>query len=120
MESSNWMRENSLVVKPGVIHRITERDISGWQGRLIEKQNDQLTLQWDSLTLKSLPRADILKCESCGQPWSACYLKVQDVLPAVARDNEEDVRATVAVLEAQYSWLSLGEQGERIRQIVDQ
>ncbi len=37
----------------------------------------------------------------------------------IIHNLEEDVAATVAALETQYSWLSLGEQGERIRQIVN-
>lgn len=42
-----------------------------------------------------------------------------DVLPTSARDSEEDVIAALAAFETQYSWLSLGEQGRRIRQIVN-
>jgi hypothetical protein len=71
------------------------------------------------VTLKTISPTEILKREAIGMPWSVIRLAVQDVLPTAARDLEEDVAATVAALETQYSWLSLGEQGERIRQIVN-
>ena len=120
MESQNWTRGSSLVVKPDVTDPIIGRDLSGRQGRLVvlSQEKDVLTLQWDSVTLKSLSPEEIRQCEAIGLPWSAVRLAVQDVLPASARDQEEDVVATLADLERQYSWLSLGERGQRIRAVV--
>ncbi len=120
MENTNWVKGCSLVVKPGVTDPITGSALGGRQGRLIDLyQKDQLGIQWDSVTLKAISPAEILKREAWGMPWSVMRLAVQDVLPTAARDLEEDVAATVAALETQYSWLSLGEQGERIRQVVN-
>ncbi len=121
MESTHWVKGDSLLVKPDVTDPVTGSALGGRQGRLITlyQKEDQLAIQWDSVTLKSLSPAEILKYEACGMPWSAIRLAVQDVLPTAARDREEDVVATRAALETQYSWLSLGEQGKRIRQIVN-
>lgn len=48
------------------------------------------------------------------------YLYPSDVTPAVARDTEDDVAATIAELEPLYTWLTFGdEQGKRIQQIVN-
>src|ERR1700681_3288182 len=120
MESSKWALGDSVVVKPGVTDPVTGSALGGWQGRLIalEDQRDRLSIQWDSLTLKSIPPTFLLTYEEWGMPWSALRLATRDVLPTAARDREEDVLVTIAALEAQYSWLSLGEQGRRIRQIV--
>lgn len=121
MESHDWTRGSSLVVKPDVTDPITGSALGGRQGRLIalSQEKDKLSLQWDSVTLKRLSPSDILKCEAIGMPWSAMRLAVQDVLPTTARDREEDGVATLAALERQYSWLSLGAQGERIRAMVN-
>lgn len=120
MGSSKWALGDSVVVKPGITDPVTGSALGGWQGRLIalEDQRDRLSIQWDSLTLKSIPPTFILTYEEWGMPWSALRLATRDVLPTAARDREEDVLVTIAALEAQYSWLSLGEQGGRIRQIV--
>jgi hypothetical protein len=121
MESNNWAIGDSLVVKPGITERATGCTLSGWQGRLIalSGKEDRLTIQWDSLTLKCIPLAYIAKCEEWGVSWSVMRLTAQDMLPTAARDCEEDVRAAIAALETHYSWVSLGEQGRRIQQIVN-
>src|SRR5260370_21329466 len=73
MESNTWAIGDSLVVKPGVTDPVTGIALSGWQGRLIalEDEGDRLSIQWDSLTLKSMPPAYIVECEEWGVPWSA-------------------------------------------------
>ena len=121
MKSNTWAIGDSLMVKPGVTDPATGIALSGWQGRLIalEDEGDRLSIQWDSLMLKSMPPAYIVECEEWGVPWSTMRLSAHEVLPTAARDREEDVTAALAALETQYSWLSLGEQGRRIRQIVN-
>ena len=121
MESKHWAIGDSLMVKPGITEKVTGSTLSGWQGRLITlpAKENTLTIQWDSVTLKNIPLAYISGCEDWGVSWSAMRLAVQSVQPTSVRDHEEDVPATIAALETQYSWLSLGEQGLRIRQIVN-
>jgi hypothetical protein len=121
MESKQWGIGDSVMVKPGITERVTGGTISGWQGRLLafEEKRERLTIQWDSLTLKRLPFAYIARCEDWSVSWSTMRLAAQDLLPVGARDREEEVVAALAALERQVSWLSLGEQGMRIRQIVN-
>jgi len=75
MESNTWAIGDSLVVKPGVTDPATGMALSGWQGRLIalEDEQDRLSIQWDSLTLKSLPPAYIVQCEEWGVPWTPTH-----------------------------------------------
>jgi len=122
MKSRNWAIGESVVVKPGVTDPDTGRDIGGWQGRIsaILDEAEILTIQWDSLTLKSIPPAHIAWSEEEGLSWSEMNLSLDEVEPAAARDTEDDVAAAVAELESQTSWLYLGgEQGQRIQAIVN-
>ena len=122
MKSRNWEIGESVVVKPGVTDPDTDRDIGGWQGRIsaILDEAEILTIQWDSLTLKSIPPAHIAWSEEEGLSWSEMNLLLDEVEPATARDTEDDVAAVIAELESQTSWLYLGgEQGKRIQAIVN-
>ncbi len=122
MKSSNWTISESVVVKPGVTDPDTSRDLGGWQGRIsaILDEGEIVTIQWDSLTLKSIPPAHIAWSEEEGLSWSEMNLLPEEVEPAPARDTEDDVAAATAELESQTSWLYLGgEQGKRIQAIVN-
>ena len=122
MESKNWAIGESVVVKPGVTDPDTGRDLGGWHGRIsaILDEAEIVTIQWDSLTLKSIPPAHIAWSEEEGLSWSEMNLAPEEVEPAAARDTEDDVTATIAELESQTSWLYLGgEQGQRIQAIVN-
>src|SRR6185312_12509364 len=122
MKSRNWTIGESVVVKPGVADPDTDGDIGGWQGRIsaILDEAEILTIQWDSLTLKSIPPAHIAWSEEEGLSWSEMNLSLDEVEPATARDTEDDVAAAIAELESQTSWLYLGgEQGKRIQAIVN-
>ena len=59
MESNTWASGDCLVVKPGITDPATGIALSGWQGRLIalEDEQNRLSIEWDSLTLKSMPPA---------------------------------------------------------------
>ena len=122
MKRSNWAIGESVVVKPGVTDPDTGRDIGGWQGRIsaILDEAEILTIQWDSLTLKSIPPAHIAWSEEEGLSWSEMNLSPEEVESVAARDTEDDVAAATAELESQTSWLYLGgEQGKRIQAIVN-
>src|SRR2546425_4860193 len=122
MKSRNWAIGESVVVKPGVTDPDTGRDIGGLQGRIsaIFDEAEILTIQWDSLTLKSIPPAHIAWSEEEGLSWSEMNLSPDEVESVAARDTEDDVAAATAELESQTSWLYLGgEQGKRIQAIVN-
>ena len=122
MKSRHWAIGESVVVKPGVTDPDTGHDIGGWQGRIsaILDEAEIVTIQWDSLTLKSILPAHIAWSEEEGLSWSEMNLLLDEVEPAAARDTEDDVVAAIAELESQTSWLYLGgEQGKRIQAIVN-
>ena len=122
MKSRNWAIGESVVVKPGVTDPDTGGNIGGWQGRIsaILDEAEILTIQWDSLTLKSIPPAHIAWSEEEGLSWSEMNLSLDEVEPATARDTEGDVAAALKELESQTSWLYLGgEQGKRIQAIAN-
>ncbi len=123
MERRTWTIGESVAVRAGVRDPDTGSDISGWQGRISAIRADEeliLTIQWDSLTLKSMPTILIAWSEEEGLVWSEMNLPAADMVPAAARDTEDEVTATIAEIAAQTSWLYLGgEQGQRIQQIVN-
>lgn len=123
MESRNWTRGESVIVKPDVTDPDTGRIIGGWQGRVsaIFDEMGTLTIQWDSHTLKSIPLTHIAWCEEEGLSWSEMNLSNDEVEPATARDTEDEVARTIAEIESKSSWLYLGgEQGKRIQEIMNQ
>src|SRR2546425_385381 len=93
MESRNWTKGESVVVKPGVTDPDTGHNIGGWQGRIsaIFDEMGTLTIQWDSHTLKSMPLTHIAWCEEEGMSWSEMNLSNHEVEPATARDTEDGV-----------------------------
>jgi hypothetical protein len=89
MESRNWTRGESVVVKPDVTDPDTGRNIGGWQGRIsaIFDEMGTLTIQWDSHTLKSTPLTHIAWCEEEGMSWSEMNLSNHEVEPATLEEH---------------------------------
>lgn len=110
MENKDWAIGESVVVKPHVTDPDMEnRSIGGWQGRIIdifdaEEGNGEkiLAIQWDSLTLENISLDHIEWCEKEGLSWSEMNLSTQEVEPAVARDDEDDVEAMIHELREQF------------------
>ncbi|GER86512.1 hypothetical protein KDW_06740 [Dictyobacter vulcani] len=109
-------------MKSGVADPDTGNDIGGWQGRIsaIFEEEETLTIQWDSVTLKKIPPEHIAWCEEEGLSWSEMNLSLVEVEPGAVRDNPGDVTATIAKIASQSNWLHLGgAQGQRIQAIVN-
>lgn len=123
MEKHTWTIGESVVVKPGVSDPDTDGDIGGWQGRITDifKEEEIVTIHWDRLTLENLPLAQIVHYEEEGLDWSAMNLSSEEILPATARDTEEEVRQARMRIESQTNWFHLGgEQGQRVQAMVNQ
>jgi hypothetical protein len=124
MESDQWAIGDAVVVNPGVKDPDTGDAIGGWQGRISAIQAEELpilTIQWDSVTLKSLPAAFIEYSVEKGLSWTEMNLEPQEVTHTRARDTVAEVAATIAAIEPSYRWRWIGgEQGKRIQQIVNQ
>lgn len=115
---------DAVVVKPGVKDDDTGGDLGGWQGRINgfgenEDGSPTVCIAWDSLTLRSMPRAVVEHSEVEGFDWRTYYLSPSEVEPATARDTEEDVEDALDELESQTDWLHLGEEGRRIQAVLN-
>ena len=93
---------DSVMVKPGVNSLDYGGDISGWQGRITEVMTDQeavptVMIAWDSQTLRKIPESFIKECEREGLDWECMVEEISD----------------------QYQWAHLGEEGDRIQQILN-
>jgi hypothetical protein len=112
-----------IVVKPGVKDPDYGIDIGGWQGRITEIKSYKpgkttIMFQWDSLSLKSMPAFAIRRSEEDGLDWTTMGLYPEDVEKAEPRDTQADVDETIEELSAEHSWDYLGEQGQRIHQVL--
>lgn len=119
---SSFRIGDSVRVKGGTRDPDLGADIGGWQGRLlsIDRSGNKisLTIQWDSVTLKSMSAAMIEQCEEQGLDWAEMILSTDEVEPARPRDTQPDVARTKERLSNQYGWVGLGEEGKRIQKVL--
>jgi hypothetical protein len=109
---------DSVRVKDGVMCPDDEAVcIGGWQGRIFEIE-DGMEIRWDSITLKQLPFEYIQGSELEGLDWTEIYLSADEIEPVKPRDSEETADTVREELEALYSWLGMGEEGERIFNVI--
>lgn len=106
MEKQAWTIGESVVVKPGV-------------SDLFEEEGTVM-IHWDRLTLERMPLAHIAWCEEECLDWSAMTLAAEEVVPATARETEEEVVQACRTIESQTNWSYLGgEQGQRVQALVN-
>jgi Calcium binding len=117
---------NDIVqVKPGIKDPDDNKtDLSGWQGRIFSINSDNpediiFGIEWDSETLKQMPVEYIEVSEEEGFDYTQMYLGIADLLPATQRGTEADRLAVVDQLEDEYMWADMGDQGKRIKAVVD-
>lgn len=118
--TSTFAIGESVVVKAGVKEVETSVEMSGWQGRITEVDDDHniLTVEWDSITLRALPPTYIEQSEENGYSWDQYFLSPTDVTPTTARDTEADVAAALVELERLYTWVALGPEGKAIQAVL--
>ena len=74
---------DSVVVKSGVNDPDFKNDISGWQGRIEEiDDEDWILIRWDSKTRKQMPPDLINQCEDENLEWELMTLSVNDIQSA--------------------------------------
>jgi hypothetical protein len=121
-DTSRYTPGDSVTVCKGVNDPDFDADLSGWQGRIIDieevKGETFIDIQWDSITLKNMPHSTIEQCEEEGLDWAVMRLGIEQVEPAEPRDREQDTQKVISELEANYGWLSMGEEGRRIRNVL--
>lgn len=100
--------------------------LEGYQGRIEDIDTDTteegrilLGIRWDSVTLKSMPQSLLEQMEEEELNWSFYYLWPEDVERADARDTPEQARATADEISSRLVWSGLGEEGRRIRKVLE-
>lgn len=121
----NLMIGDSVIVKQGIKDPDSEEfEISDWQGRVIEIDNDAdkdnilITIEWDSLTLEQLPSKFIQQSEIDGLDWKSMILYESDLEKTLPRDKKENVKKVQDKLSDKYYWASFGDEGIRISNIL--
>lgn len=113
---------DSVVVKPGTKDPDLGSNIGGWQGRITGFQayegQTMVSIVWDSLTLKSIPRSVIEHCEEAGLDWQVMNLGEDELEPANARDREKDAARVAAEIRDQLGWLGSDEEDKRIQKVL--
>ena len=123
-EQPAWKTGDCVVVREGVQDVDANGSLEGYQGRIDGIDTDEenrilLGIRWDSVTLKSIPLSSLEQMEEEGLDWSIYYLYEEEVERAAERDTEAQVRMTVQEISRQLAWVGLGEEGERIRQVLE-
>ena len=82
---------DSVKVKNGTKDPDFGIDIGGWQGQVLEIDNDIICIAWDSVTLSTFPDKYISKCEEEGLDWERIYLETKEVELVVPRNTGNDL-----------------------------
>jgi hypothetical protein len=106
---------DSVAVKPGVQDPDYGDDISGWHGRVVEIEENPteptiVTVQWDSLTLKNIPKTSIERAEKEGLDWSGMNLYDTELERVTARDSLVDVLVAIEKIFNHLSRLRIDEE----------
>ena len=116
---------DSVIVKQGIKEPDLEKfEMSGWQGRVIEIDNDTdkdnilITIEWNTLTLEQLPSKFIQQSEIDGLDWQSMVLYESDLDKTVPNDKKENVKKVQDKLSDKYYWASFGEVGIRISNVL--
>ena len=116
---------DSVIVKQGIKEPdLEEFEMSGWQGRVIEIDNDTdkdnilITIEWNTLTLEQLPSKFIQQSEIDGLDWQSMVLYESDLDKTVPKDKKENVKKVQDKLSDKYYWASFGEAGIRISNVL--
>jgi hypothetical protein len=115
----NFLTGDFVKIKQGVKDPDFDADLSGWQGRIVERIDAELVcIEWDSHTLKNIPHGQIRACERKGWNWRVIHLELSDFEKALRSDTQEQVNRVVEKLEEQFFWAHLGERGDRISTVL--
>lgn len=112
---------DSVKIKKGI--RLDEFDnllIEGWEGRVLEIEDDFLKIALDSLTLSKLPETYIIDSLEGHCDYTEFYIEVGEVEKTNPRDTESEVVAMKNKLEAKYPEIaySLDEEDQRIFEVL--
>ena len=108
-KAADFQVGDSVVVKAGVKDPDFDIDLGGWQGRIIDIDDDDpptAYVVWDSLTLRTQDGTYFERCQAETLDWASIYLGA-DVLERTApRDTVADMEQAVEALARQYGRVS--------------
>jgi tetratricopeptide (TPR) repeat protein len=121
--SSSLKIGDTVQVHAGVKDPDYGTDLAGWQGEVIDLDEDEqgntlVLIQWDSQTLENMPDEEIEKSEEDGLNWTEMYLSEDEVSRAQRRDTPRQRQASQEKRAAQFPWAYLGEQGRHIQAVL--
>jgi len=99
-------------------------DLGGWQGRvtdIYEEAGEErtITIEWDSQTLQSMPKNFIRESMEEGFEYAEMNLGESELELADPRDLVQERNEIVRAVDDENYWLELGEQGQRIKRVLD-
>lgn len=99
-------------------------DLSGWQGRITDVYEEEgseriVCIQWDKQTLLEMPKKFIRESIKDGYEYTEMNLGENEVELTHPRDTVQDRTEVAEALEEENYWVDFGEQGERIKKILD-
>ncbi len=118
---------DSVKVKAGILDPdYNKYDMSDWQGRILSVEKDDeegellYEIQWDSITLESMPDEFITNSISEGCDYSSMILGESELIETGVRDRLGDVEQLKKIIEEAHFWDDYGEQGNRIKAVLSQ
>lgn len=122
-KTTNLKIGDSVVVKNGINCPDMESiSIAGWHGRISEilDEDDEILIDidWDSITLKSMPEHFIEECEGDSLDWDSMVLGINEVEPTKSRDKEKDVESAIDELAKLHAWDSFDEECPSISKVL--
>lgn len=122
-------KESSFNVGDAVVVRdeFTDPDsglsLGGWQGRVTAITEDEeghvwITVLWDSITLRSMPRSYAEQSEEKGLDWATYVLGPEDVTLGQERDTEAEATEAADEILRAVGWCGLGEEGRPVQKVL--
>jgi len=97
---SSFRYAEPVEVKKGIHAQDFGIDLSGWHGRaseiLVTQEGEpRVRVEWDSLSLSSIPLPVIERCEKEGFDWTGALLRLNEIEHAAPRDTWDDVQDAI-------------------------
>ncbi len=92
-EFINSLKEGqSIKVKDGYIEDSTAINMSGWQGRIlnVDEEDDLIEVEWDSITLQSIDMKDIEQLIALTEDYDTYLIEATAIELVEPRDTQED------------------------------
>ncbi len=97
-------------------------EIGGWQGRVVDiadEESSLLEVEWDSVTLKEMPKSTLREAALDGLDWTRYHVDGADLQAADPRDAPQDVRRVQNELREELKWVYLDEPEEELIRHVE-